>query len=106
MNTGYMNTGNMNTGNMNTGNMNTGNGNVGDFHPGSLCMNEAPFLLFDLPANRQNARVSLIDDLAYEMTNDKPIEPSRYLRIENATPERIKALHNAHIAARKKRDRR
>ena len=100
-NTGNRNTGNRNSGNGNTGNGNTGDGNVGDYHSGCLCMEPAPFFLFDIPASRDQADFDLIHMLSAKLQKDDPFDTKPFLKIENATKEKIKALHAAHIASRK-----
>ena len=101
LNTGDKNTGNRNTGDWNTGDWNTGIGNVGDYHSGCLCMEPAPFFLFDIPASRDQADFGLIHMLSDKLQYDEPFDTRPFLAIENATEERIKALHAAHIEARK-----
>ena len=100
-NTGNKNTGSGNTGIGNTGNCNTGSGNVGDYHSGCLCMEPVPFFLFDIPASRELANFDLIFELSKNLQKDDPFDTRPFLAIENATTERIEALHAAHIAARK-----
>jgi len=101
-NTGYGNTGDWNTGDGNTGDGNTGNGNCGRYNSGDLCIGDAPYLLFGLPAERKASPKALIYELSELLTSDNPIDPVPYLLIPNATAERIEALHKAHIAARNK----
>jgi len=99
-NTGDRNTGDRNTGDRNTGHWNTGNGNCGDYHSGSLCHGEAPFFLFNLPADRSEIDFSLVRNLSYKLMGNEEIDPEPFLSLPNATPERIKALHDAHKSAR------
>jgi len=99
-NTGDGNTGNWNTGDWNTGNGNTGDGNCGDYHSGSLCHGEAPFFLFNLPADRSEIDFSLVRNLSYKLMGNEEIDPEPFISLPNATPERIKALHDAHKSAR------
>jgi hypothetical protein len=114
-NTGYRNTGNKNTGDWNTGDgntgyrntgykntgyRNTGHGNCGNCHSGCLNHGEAPFYLFDLPARREDTDMSLVRDLANLLAFDDTIDPEPFLGLPNATPERIKELHEAHKNAR------
>ena len=100
-NTGSGNTGYRNAGDCNTGDWNTGSGNVGDYHSGCLCMEPAPFFLFDIPASRDQADFGLIHMLSDKLQYDEPFDTEPFLALENATEEKIKALHAAHIAARK-----
>ena len=102
-NTGYGNTGDGNTGDGNTGDWNTGDGNCGNYHSGSLCFGEAPFFLFNKPANREDVDFNLVFQLSQELTLDKKIEDiDKYLCLPNATKAAINKLHKAHIEARKK----
>ena len=107
-NTGNGNTGNRNTGNRNTGNGNTGNGNTGDGNStdncsGYLCLNEQPIIIFDKKIKHgTDINYSLINELAGLMMKDDDIEDiDRFLSIPNATKEKIKELHQSHIARRK-----
>jgi len=99
-NTGDWNTGYRNTGDGNTGYRNTGHGNCGNCHSGCLNHGEAPFYLFDLPARREDTDMSLVRDLANLLAFDDTIDPEPFLGLPNATPERIKELHEAHKNAR------
>ena len=98
---GDRNTGDQNTGDRNTGNRNTGDGCQGNFHSGDLCFGDAPYFLFGLPAVRDKINNTLIYELSYLLLQEEDIDPTEFLKIPNATPERIKALHEAHKAARK-----
>ena len=102
-NTGDCNTGNWNTGDWNTGDWNTGNGNTGDFHSGGLNHGEAPIYLFNKTTKVPRADIpwDLINKLSSLLQKDDPIDPTPFLSIPNATVNTIKALHDAHIAARK-----
>jgi hypothetical protein len=102
-NTGYRNTGDWNTGDWNTGNRNTGYGNVGVYHSGMFNSGEAPFSMFNLPANRKNIDMDLVYQLSEALSKDDDIDPEPYLTLPNATSKRIKELHDAHKNARKKR---
>ncbi|NCC84629.1 MAG: PPE family protein [Clostridia bacterium] len=99
-NTGSWNTGNYNTGDGNAGDRNTGDGNVGDYHSGCLNHGEAKFLVFNEPANRDDVNFYLVSKLSQLMLGDDEIDAEIFLSLPNATPERIKALHDAHKAAR------
>jgi hypothetical protein len=101
-NTGHRNTGDWNTGVGNTGVGNTGYGNCGDFHSGSLCHGEAPFFLFNLPADRSEVDFSLVNVLSKKLMKDEEIDPEPFLSLPNATHQRIKELHDEHKAARAK----
>ena len=107
-NTGDWNTGDWNTGDRNTGNGNTGNGNTGDGNStdncsGYLCLNEQPIIIFDKKIKHgTDINYSLINELAGLMMKDDDIEDiDRFLSIPNATKEKIKELHQSHIARRK-----
>jgi hypothetical protein len=107
-NTGYGNTGDGNTGYGNTGDGNTGDYNTGDgnctfYSSGFFCKKEVPLLLFDKKCNlpRNKLPIILINELAYNLSQDEPFDISRFLDIPNATECKIKALHKAHIEARK-----
>ena len=100
-NTGNRNTGYRNTGNRNTGNRNTGSGNAGSNHSGSLNWGDAPFMIFNKPANRNEVDFDLVWSLSSLLHQDDTIDPEPFLSLPNATPETIKELHAAHIAARK-----
>ena len=104
-NTGNGNTGYGNAGDRNTGDRNTGNGNTGDFHSGSLNYGEAPIYLFNkiTKIKRSDLPWGLINKLSCLLQKDGYICPDEFLEIPNATVKRIKALHEAHISARKAR---
>ena len=92
-------------GDRNTGDRNTGNGNTGDFHSGSLNYGEAPIYLFNkiTKIKRSDLPWGLINKLSCLLQKDGYICPDEFLEIPNATVKRIKALHEAHISARKAR---
>ena len=96
--------GHWNTGDSNIGHRNTGHGNTGDFHSGLFNRSPEPLIIFDLPADvNRNSLPSLeIYELSRRLSLDSRFDykDSMWLKIPNATPERIKALHNAHIRAR------
>ena len=100
-NIGSRNTGDRNTGNWNTGNWNTGHGNTGNGHSGVLNWGDAPFTIFNQPADRNEVDFDLVHSLAALLQQDSSIDPEPFLSLPNATVEAIKALHDAHIAARK-----
>ena len=104
-NTGDWNTGNGNTGNRNTGDGNTGDGNTGDYHSGSLNHGEAPIYLFNKKTSVSGSEIpwGLVDRLSRLLLGDNEIDPTEFLSIPNASAKAIKALHAAHIAARKER---
>ena len=104
-NTGDGNTGNGNTGNRNTGDGNTGDGNTGDYHSGSLNHGEAPIYLFNKKTSVSGSEIpwGLVDRLSRLLLGDNEIDPTEFLSIPNASAKAIKALHAAHIAARKER---
>ena len=91
------------TGNGNTGNGNTGDGNSTDNCSGYLCLNEQPIIIFDKKIKHgTDINYSLINELAGLMMKDDDIEDiDRFLSIPNATKEKIKELHQSHIARRK-----
>ena len=99
-NTGYWNTGYWNTGYWNTGYRNTGDGNVGDHHSGAFNYGEAKFFMFNKLADRSKVDFYLVSELCELLSKDTPIDPLPFLSLPNATVERIKELHNAHIRAR------
>ena len=99
-NTGDGNTGHRNTGDWNTGDWNTGDGNTGDHHSGCLNHGEAKFFIFNEPANRDDVAFYLVSRLSQLLMDDDEIDAEEFLSLPNATPERIKALHDAHKAAR------
>lgn len=122
-NTGYCNVGHYNSGNCNSGdfnsgnynkgednigdfnsgynnieNHNTGHGNIGNYHSGSLNRKEAPVYIFDkkveIPRNEINW--NLVNELAFLLTQNDPIDTDRFLSLPNATAEEIRELHEAH----------
>ena len=99
-NTGDDNTGDYNAGSGNVGCHNAGDGNVGDYHSGCLNHGEAKFLIFNEPANRDDVDFYLVSKLSQLMLGDDEIDAEIFLSLPNATPERIKELHDAHKAAR------
>jgi hypothetical protein len=101
-NTGDENIGDRNTGHKNTGHWNTGHGNAGNNHSGCLNYGEAPFYLFNQPAERSSVNFNLVNRLSNLLRQDYPIDPSDFLSLPNATPEAIQKLHEEHIKARKK----
>jgi hypothetical protein len=105
-NTGHRNTGDGNTGDRNTGHRNTGDGNTGDYHAGLFNKNPEPLIIFDLPTSvdRDAISVSVVVDLSRLLSFDERFDyaDSLWLKIPNATPERIESLHEAHIKARAK----
>ncbi len=101
-NTGDGNTGDGNTGYGNTGDRNTGDGNVGNRQTGFFCKKEPEILFFDHPFTGDYDRV-VVFALCKKLESDEPFDPDEeMLALPNATAERIKSLHEAHIAARKK----
>ena len=102
LNSGDRNTGDGNSGNGNTGDWNSGNGNCGNYHAGCLNHGDAKFFIFNKPADRKHVDFDLVKKLLTFLGKDKPIDPTDFLSLPNATPEKIKTLHEAHIKARKK----
>ena len=102
-NTGDRNTGDWNTGDWNTGSGNTGSGNATDKCSGYLCMKEPEFVIFDEPANKDDVDFCLVNSLCSKLMEDDDFEHERFLKIPNATLEKIKALHEAHKERRKKK---
>ena len=105
-NTGYVNTGDWNTGDRNTGYGNTGDGNTGDgnvgkYHTGCLNVGDAPFIVFGKKCDRNNFDFYMAQQLCEKLSSDDDFDPTPFLSIPNATAKKIKALHKAHIAARK-----
>ena len=131
-NTGHVNTGNLNTGNENTGRLNTGNLNKGDWNVGHhnngdwntgdwntgqknsgygnatdqcsgyFCVKKQPFIIFDEPANRDDVNFELVARLFERLFADVEFDPEPFLSLPNATVDKIKALHLAHIEGRKR----
>ena len=101
-NTGDRNTGSWNTGSWNTGRRNTGDGNATDRCSGYLCMKETAFIIFDEPANKDDVDFDLVNALCLRLMEDDDFEYERFLEIPNSTPEKIKALHDAHKERRMK----
>ena len=101
-NTGDWNTGDWNTGDRNTGDGNTGNGNAVDRCSGYLCIKEPEFIIFDEPANKDDVNFHLANSLCSKLMKDDDFEYERFLKIPNATLEKIKALHDAHKERRSK----
>jgi hypothetical protein len=103
-NTGDSNTGYRNTGYSNTGNRNTGSGNVADDQTGFFCLNSPTLHFFDLPTEltRNDLDIVLIRRLGRALAQNEPFDCAPFLQLPNATEDRIKALHKAHVAARKK----
>ena len=98
--------GHSNTGDRNTGDSNTGHRNCGDFHTGALNHGEAPVYLFNKLAKikRDDIPWNLVYQLGELLEEDIAIDPSPFLTIPNATPTRIKALHEAFIKSRQQND--
>ena len=102
-NTGDLNTGYSNTGHWNTGDLNTGDGNVGNNHSGHLNSKKAPIYIFDEIVNMkfEDIDFKLIRSLCEKLAKDESFNYEDYLSIPNATIEKIKELHEAHIEGRK-----
>lgn len=102
-NTGHENTGDRNTGHWNTGDGNTGHGNLGDYHAGFLCAAKVPLKIFDRQV-KDEAEIdwSVVINIAEAMQSDNQIDeiPASWLKVPNATEQRIRKLHEAHIKAR------
>jgi hypothetical protein len=101
-NTGNRNTGNGNTGNGNTGDCNTGNGNCGSYNQGMFCIGDGPFFIFGKRANRSDVDVYTAYRISCLLSKDEEFDVKEFLSLPNATESKIKKLHKAHIAARKK----
>ena len=94
---------NSNTGDRNTGDRNTGDGNVAHYHTGFFCMNVPVLYFFDEPTEvcREQLDFALITRLCDDLAGEKSFDCKPYLTLPNATEKRIKAIHKAHIKARK-----
>ena len=104
-NTGYGNTGYGNTGNSNTGDSNTGYGNTGKYHSGFFCSDDEIVRCFDGDSRLYRKE---FDDRFGEMArrlgtlllDTTPIKFDDFKLLPNITPEKLKRLHDAHIAGR------
>lgn len=103
-NTGDRNTGDWNTGDRNTGNLNTGDGNATDRCSGYLCSKKQPIIIFDKTVkNEADIDWSLIRRLSEKLMSDEVFDYKMFTSIPNATTNKIKALHIAHIKRRNKK---
>jgi len=106
-NTGNWNTGNWNTGNWNTGNSNTGNWNTGDYSSGFFCAEEVKVISFDVQTKL--TRDKFFDKypecfaLGDALQKEDPIDFKLYKRIPGITKGKLKALHEKHLEAKKKK---
>jgi len=108
-NTGYRNTGNGNTGDWNTGNgntgdRNTGDGNAGNNHSGFFNIGDAPFIVFGDTADRTQFDFQLAYKLSKKLSSDEKFDYNEFLKIPNATLNKIDKLHKEHIKLRKMKD--
>lgn len=88
-------------GDWNTGDRNTGHENATDGCSGFLCLKKPPFVIFDEPADESRVDFSLVRILAELLMEDNSFDCTPYLTLPNASEEKIKALHQAHIERRK-----
>ena len=79
------------------------NKNVGDKHTGMFNIQPEPFIIFDKPANRDDVDAYVAHRLCLCLEKDDNFEiTSEFLSLPNASVDGIRALHAAHIEARKK----
>jgi hypothetical protein len=53
-------------------------------------------------ANRKNVDFDLVSRLSFLLSKDDDFDPTPYLKLPNATIEKIKILHKKHIRLRAK----
>ena len=102
-NTGYYNTGDYNTGNYNTGYRNTGYCNACNYSSGFFGYKDPPITFFGVKSSikREDLDWPLIRRLHNKLESNVPFDPTPFLSLPNATPRRIKKLHNKFIELRK-----
>jgi hypothetical protein len=115
-NSGYRNSGDGNSGNRNSGNWNSGDGNSGNWNSGYgnrldrssgvFCIIPEFVRVFDNITNMTYDDLFRAHPECYELGNllasSEPIDFERFKTIPNITPEKLKALHDAHLAWRSK----
>ena len=103
-NTGYSNTGHWNVGQGNTGHSNTGSWNCGNYNTGFFCIGDAPVVFFGLPCNadRKTINYYLCGRLYDKLSQDNEFDIEPFLSLPNATVDRIKSVHEAFKASRKR----
>jgi len=105
-NTGNSNTGDSNTGDSNTGRLNTGDGNATNLSSGCFCVKEPKAICFDLQTEytlKELRGKFDIYGLSVALMSDNPIDFDMFKDIPNITEEKLKALHEKHIEARKRK---
>jgi Pentapeptide repeats (8 copies) len=104
-NTGDGNTGDRNTGDGNTGDGNTGDGNSANYSSGFFCLIEPTVICFDKDTGLTRAqftnRYPSYRQLAEALIGTAEIEFGDFASIPNITPEKLKALHTAHLEGKK-----
>ena len=105
-NTGNRNTGNLNTGNWNTGNLNTGNWNTTDRSSGFFCAVQPKVMSFDVQTDLTYEEFLEKYPQAYRLgealTGEDKIRFDDFKMIPGITEAKLKKLHAAHLARRKK----
>ncbi len=108
-NTGDGNTGNGNTGDWNTGDWNTGDGNTGDFQSGFFCQTESTVLVFDVDSGMTRQAFlgkhgGKVFDLGLALHRTEPIDFDSFSDLPGITPEKLKSLHEKHLAEKQNTD--
>ncbi len=103
-NTGYGNTGYGNTGDGNTGYGNTGYGNAANNSTGFFCQSEPTILCFDIDTGLTRTEFETKFPYAYQLAAalhcEEPIDFDKYKDYPGITPEKLKSLHEKHLAAK------
>ena len=104
-NTGNRNTGNWNTGYWNTGDKNTGDGCATDRATGFFCVQPQTVKCFDvetgLTYNEFLVKYPGYYRLGEALMKPDAIEFEPFKDLPGITPEKLKALHDKHLAGRK-----
>ncbi len=104
-NTGYYNTGYYNTGSRNTGDSNTGDGNATNYSSGFFCVVEPKVVSFDVQTeftrDQFMGKFPEVERLAWLLIEAEPISFDEFASIPGITPEKLDALHKAHLEGRK-----
>ncbi len=104
-NTGYYNTGSRNTGSRNTGDSNTGDGNATNYSSGFFCVVEPKVVSFDVQTeftrDQFMGKFPEVQRLARLLIEAEPISFDEFASIPGITPEKLDALHKAHLEGRK-----
>ena len=105
-NTGNRNTGNLNTGNWNTGNLNTGNWNTTDRSSGFFCAVQPKVMSFDVQTDLTYEEFLEKYPQAYRLgealMEEGKIRFDDFKMIPGITEAKLKKLHAAYLARRKK----